>query len=97
MDVIYLSDGLSSEGVMHVLHNAEFSVGQRGHSVYSNYWGLGKQVVDFEDYTNVLLWCDNPCISGFLDKVSWMFVDSFKILFLCLFLFLSFFQLYFIP
>ena len=70
MEVVHLSDGLSSQKVMHVLYSAESDVGGRGHDGFSSEWGLGGQVVDFEDYTNVLLWCDHSCVTGFLHRVG---------------------------
>ena len=75
MELVRLSDGLSRHGVLHILHNAELAVGQRVDTVYSSYWDLGsRQVVDFEDYTNILLWCDSLCVSSFLSKVGWLFL-----------------------
>ena len=71
-DVSVASQKLSDSKILHVLSSVTPSYDQNtqtGDNIYENFVLTGHKL-NFKDYTNIVLWCNEQCIHDFLYYVS---------------------------
>ncbi|XP_076442814.1 uncharacterized protein LOC143281489 [Babylonia areolata] len=75
LQVARLSEGLSAMHFLHTLRKREARQDWVGdipvHDVLPPGSRSNATLLDFDDFTNLVIWCGGHCVTGFLNEISW--------------------------